>query len=99
MFKRSDGRYFRFFEQYREKWINYLNPLLKKGKWTLDDEIKMVSLVVSVGRRWAFISREFNCMRSEHTVKNHYKKLLRDILKAREKDLQNEREVDRMLLS
>ena len=83
MFKRSNCKYFRFFEQYREKWINYLNPELNKGKWTLDDSIKMVTMVVSVGRKWAYISREFNCMRSEHSVKNHFKKLLREILGIR----------------
>ena len=100
MFKRSDCKYFRFFEQYREKWINYLNPQLKKGKWTLDDSIKMVTMVVSVGRKWAFISREFNCMRSEHSVKNHFKKLLREILKMKDEGAEeNHIEIDRELLS
>ena len=80
MFKRSEGRYFRFFEQYREKWINYLNPQLNKGRWTHDDSVRMVTLIVEMGRKWASISREFQCMRSEHSVKNHFKKLLRDYM-------------------
>ena len=57
MFKRSECRFFRFFEQYREKWINYLNPQLDKGAWKIEDSIKLVRLVVKIGRKWAYISR------------------------------------------
>jgi hypothetical protein len=57
MFKRSECRFFRFFEQYREKWINYLNPQLDKGAWKIEDSIKLVRLVVRIGRKWAYISR------------------------------------------
>ena len=76
-----------------------MNPLLNKGKWTLSDSIRMVTLVTTVGRKWAFISRAFNCMRSEHSVKNHFKKLLRDVLKIKDEDHhKRHQEVDKNLL-
>ena len=76
-----------------------MNPQLKKGKWTLEDSIKMVTMVVSVGRKWAFISREFNCMRSEHAVKNHFKKLLRELLGIKDEGEGNFLHQDRQLLN
>ena len=57
----------------------------------------MAELVVSAGRKWAFISRQFNSMRSEHTIKNHYKKLVREILNTKEFDTDHNTEVDRHL--
>ena len=98
MFKQSERKYFRFFEQYREKWINYLNPKLNKGSWTHHESIKMTELVVSMGRKWASISREFECMRSEHSVKNHYKKLLRDYLHIKDSEKFSDKKVDEELL-
>lgn len=31
----SKGKYFRPFQQCREKWFNHLDPKVRKGKWTI----------------------------------------------------------------
>jgi len=82
MFKLSHGLFFRPFEHYREKWINYLNPKLEKGKWSLPDSLNMMRIIVKHGRKWALVSRELQHSRSEHSIKNHFKKLLREFCKA-----------------
>lgn len=57
LFCRSSKKYFRPFQQCREKWINYVNPSVKKGDWTLEEDIELFELVNQYGCRWALISR------------------------------------------
>jgi citrate lyase synthetase len=57
LFLRSQRKYFRSFQQCREKWINHINPSVKKGEWEVEEDIELFRLVISLGCRWALISR------------------------------------------
>ena len=57
LFLRSERKYFRSFQQCREKWINHINPSVKKGEWEVEEDIELFRLVISYGCRWALISR------------------------------------------
>jgi len=39
LFLRSERKYFRSFQQCREKWINHINPSVKKGEWEVEEDI------------------------------------------------------------
>lgn len=57
LFLKSERKYFRSFQQCREKWINHINPSVKKGEWEVEEDIELFRLVISYGCRWALISR------------------------------------------
>lgn len=57
LFCQSQGKFFRTLQQCREKWINYLNPNVRKTDWTLSEDIQLFSLIETFGCKWAIISR------------------------------------------
>jgi hypothetical protein len=79
LFAKSEGRYFRSFAMCREKWINHLNPNVKKTDWSLEEDVELFTMIQAYGCRWALISRELKGIRSEHSVKNRYHVLCKTI--------------------
>ena len=60
LFARSGMKYFRTRQQCREHWINYLDPKLKKGKWSIEEDVLLFKLVVKIGKRWSKIVKHFD---------------------------------------
>ena len=58
-------------KQCRERFVNHLDPELKKGHWTDDEEAILISLHERYGNRWAGISKHL-AGRSDNEVKNHW---------------------------
>ena len=63
-------------KQCRERWINHLDPNVKKGPFLITEDIKMVEVQLEVGNRWAYIST-FLKGRTENQVKNRFKTLIK----------------------
>ena len=63
-------------KQCRERWINHLNPEIKKGNWTEAEDEKIYQLYQKYGSAWSKIARHF-AGRSENSIKNRFYATLR----------------------
>ena len=59
----------------RERWINHLDPSVKKGSWTLTEERILLSEGVNLGRKWARIMKHLPG-RTENAVKNRWNQMI-----------------------
>jgi hypothetical protein len=67
---------FRQGKQCRERWINHLDPSINKGAWTMEEDVKLLTAVVKLGKKWSEISKML-LNRTENSVKNRWKSLLK----------------------
>lgn len=59
-------------KQCRERYVNHLDPNLKKGaEWTDDEEAILIALHKNHGNKWTLISNQLSG-RSDNDVKNHF---------------------------
>ena len=63
-------------KQCRERWFNCLNPKVKKGNWSAEEDYKIFFLFKKIGSKWAHIANYFQG-RSENSVKNRFYSTLR----------------------
>lgn len=58
-------------KQCRERWVNHLNPDIKKGNWTEEEDEKIYQMYQVYGSAWSKIAKHFNG-RSENSIKNRF---------------------------
>mmetsp|Transcript_3312 Transcript_3312/g.5099 ORF Transcript_3312/g.5099 Transcript_3312/m.5099 type:complete len:259 (+) Transcript_3312:22-798(+) len=61
--------------QCRERWINHLNPGLKKGSWTREEDITILQTQLEIGNKWSEIAKLLPG-RNENSVKNRFKSMI-----------------------
>jgi hypothetical protein len=62
--------------QCRERWVNYLSPDVRAVQWTIDEENLLRTKVGEYGQLWSRLVRFF-VGRTDVSLKNHYRKLMR----------------------
>lgn len=72
--KKFDGRNSR---QCRERWKYYLNPDLKVGNWTEEEDDLIIEKRDELGPKWMKISKFFQ-NRTDAMIKNRYKYLIKN---------------------
>jgi hypothetical protein len=70
-------------KQVRERWYNHLDPLLKKGPWTPEEDVLLLQLQAKLGNRWCEIAKNITG-RSENAVKNRWNSAQRKARAQRE---------------
>lgn len=66
--------------QVRLRWMNHLQPSLEKRPWSVQEDRVLLDSHSKLGNKWALISVKL-CGRSDNSVKNRYKSLMRRALR------------------
>jgi hypothetical protein len=68
-------------KQCRERWYNILNPSIKKGSWTAEEDKIIFSMYHEIGTQWTKIA-EYLPGRTENSIKNRFYSNLRKYTKT-----------------
>ena len=62
-------------KQLQERWNNHLNPDMKKGGWTAEEDLQLLELFLKYDRKWTSIAAELGC-RTANSAKNRINSLI-----------------------
>jgi hypothetical protein len=72
-------------KQCRERWLNTLNPNVKKGNWEPEEDYLIFKLFSQFGSQWSKINMYFD-KRTENSIKNRFYSTLRRINAEKKKE-------------
>jgi hypothetical protein len=73
---RSESAQFRQSKQCHERWVNHLDPSLRRGAWLKKEDAILLKEYLKSGRKWSEIAKMLNG-RTENSVKNRWVSLLK----------------------
>lgn len=85
-------------KQCRERWFNNLNPMVKKGNWTIEEDDLIFRLYMQYGSSWSKIAKHLKG-RTENSIKNRFYSTIRKIAADRKKINQVKQEENNIKLA
>ncbi|KRX10455.1 Homeodomain protein [Pseudocohnilembus persalinus] len=64
-------------KQCRERWNNHLDPSINRGPWSEKEDLELLKLILTKGKKWSDVSKSLRSSRTENSVKNRYNSLLK----------------------
>lgn len=80
-----EPKIYRTAKQCRERW-SCTNPEIKKDLWSKKEDVELLKGYLTVGKKWAMISRELGA-RTENAVKNRFELLEKRISNKAKKEM------------
>jgi myb proto-oncogene protein len=74
LFEANVSKMLRTAKQVRERWVNYIDPSLKRQDWTRQEDEQLFEVVEKLGKKWSTVGKIFQ--RTENNVKNRYNSLI-----------------------
>ena len=74
LFEQGASKVLRTAKQVRERWVNYIDPEIRRDRWTYEDDQKLMKEMERVGKRWSELGKTMQ--RSENGIKNRYSSLM-----------------------
>merc|ERR1712188_277242 len=61
-------------KQCRERWTHFLDPSLKIGEWSMEEDHKLMKMYDEQGRKWSAIAKELPAERQDESsvARNHF---------------------------
>jgi len=63
-------------KQCRERWCNALDPKVRKGDWSVQEDVTIFEMYLEIGSKWAEIAKRLYG-RTENSIKNRFYSTLR----------------------
>lgn len=68
-------------KQCRERWFNHLNPEIKRGNWSLEEDLVIIDVHRKIGSRWSEISKMLGG-RTDNSIKNRWNSAIRKAVRT-----------------
>ena len=65
-------------KQCRERWVNFLNPDIKKDPFSLEEDIYLLQRRLEIGNKWAVIIKNISG-RTENNAKNRFNMMFKSV--------------------
>lgn len=75
-------------KQIRERFINKLDPKIKKEEWTEEEDRKILELYSNIGSKWSEISKHLPG-RPENKIKNRFYSFIQKNYEIRFREIEN----------
>jgi myb proto-oncogene protein len=85
-------------KQCRERWINFVNPAIKKDAWSIPEDILLLETHQIEGNQWATIAKQIQG-RTENQVKNRFNAILKKIREEKTFDSNIKADIQEALLN